>query len=55
MWIHFSGLRVVGLPKMRFNQNGCSSQVGDKYQQGIYDGRKLARMQNIIVVSVNYR
>ena len=31
------------------------AQVGDKYQQGIYDARKLARKQNIVVVSLNYR
>ena len=29
--------------------------MGDKYQQGIYDGRKLARSQNVIIVSINYR
>jgi len=43
-----------GLPVMVFIEGG-GFLVGDKYQQGIYDARKLAQKQNIIVVSVNYR
>ena len=30
-------------------------KVGDKYQQGIYDGRKLVDKQNVVLVNVNYR
>eukprot|EP00913_Durusdinium_trenchii_P012262 g11514.t1 len=29
--------------------------VGDKYQQGIYDGRKLVDKQDVVLVSINYR
>jgi len=29
--------------------------VGDKYQQGIYDGRKLVDKQNVVLVNINYR
>ncbi|CAJ1384855.1 unnamed protein product, partial [Effrenium voratum] len=42
------------LPVMVFIFGG-GFLVGDKYQQGIYDGRKLARSQNVIIVSINYR
>lgn len=30
-------------------------EVGDKYQQGIYDGRKLVDKQDVVLVSINYR
>ena len=29
--------------------------VGDKYQSGMYDGRKLVDMQDVILVNINYR
>lgn len=29
--------------------------VGDKYQEGIYDGRKLVDMQDVLLVNINYR
>ena len=29
--------------------------MGDKYQQGIYDGRKLVDKQNVVLVNINYR
>ena len=31
------------------------AKVGDKYQSGIYDGRKLVEKQNVILVNINYR
>jgi len=42
------------LPVMVFIEGG-GFLVGDKYQSGIYDGRKLVEKQNVILVNINYR
>eukprot|EP00435_Cladocopium_sp_Y103_P025722 s2922_g6.t1 len=44
----------ASLPVMVFIEGG-GFLVGDKYQQGIYDGRKLVDKQNVVLVNINYR